>query len=459
MDAGHATIIPSWVSETRRFGVVLDSDRESGRMGTSKLRTALTVAASAALLGVAGFALSPAQAQQAAADVYRAFAVINCSSGNACAGGVNTGSSFGVLAVASKNNGVDAATKNPSKTRPGRSGVYGHDDSTDGGTANVGVAGFSSNGIGTEGSSNNGTGVKGTSVNSNGVVALSSNSSALFAENTTFGDGVQAISVANDGTNSSTQNNSTLHSGRSGVWGHDDSTDGGHLNVGIAGSSTNGIGISASSSKFVGLNVAGGGIVGQDYPALSIIGTPALDSMIAACPASAGVNPCDSAHAGFVVDGLGGIFTTASINAYGNVDILGQYQVNGNCVAGCSAPRNGQGKAVTRYVPTASMPTVEDFGEAQLVNGEAHVQLSPDFANVVDQRANYLVFVTPEGDTNGVYVTQKTSTGFAVRENRGGRSTVAFQYRIVAKPYGVNGARLPMVETHQARVPALRHHV
>ena len=431
-------------------------------MGTSKMRTALAIGAvsSAALVGIAGLVLSPAQAQQVGATIDRVLAVVNCSSFNACDGGVNTGGGFGVLASAAKNNGVDAATKNPSKTRTGRSGVYGHDDSTDGGTLNVGVAGSSPNGLGVEGSSTNGSGVKGTSVNGNGVVALSTNQSALFAENTFFGDGVQAISIGNDGTNSSTQNKSSQHSGRSGVWGHDDSSDGGHLNVGVAGSSTNGIGMSASSTNFVGLNVAGGGNVGQDFPALSIIGKPALDAMIAGCTSSAGVNPCDASHASFIVDGLGGIFTTASINAYGNVDILGQYQVNGNCVAGCAVVgRNSPGKAVTRYVPTASIPTVEDFGEAQLVDGQAHVRLNADFANVVDQRANYLVFVTPEGDTNGVYISQKTGSGFDVRENRGGRSTVSFQYRIVAKPYGVNGARLPMVQTHQPRIATVRHNV
>jgi hypothetical protein len=430
-------------------------------MRTSRIRTALAIGVMsfAALVGIGGLALSPAQAQQVGAAIDHVLAVVNCNSFNACDGGVNAGGGFGVLASSMKNNGVDAATKNPSKTRVGRSGVYGHDDSTDGGTQNVGVAGGSPNGTGVEGSSTNGTGVKGTSVNSNGIIALSTNQSALFAENTFFGDGVQAISVGNDGTNSSTQNNSSLHSGRSGVWGHDDSSDGGHRNVGVAGSSTNGIGMSASSANYVGLNVAGGGIVGQDFPAISIIGTPGLDAMIAGCPSSAGVNPCDASHAGFVVDGLGGIFTTASINAYGNVDILGQYQVNGTCVAGCAAPRNGPGKAVTRYVPTASIPTVEDFGEAQLVDGQAHVRLSADFANVVDQRANYLVFVTPEGDTNGMYISQKTSSGFDVRENRGGRSTVAFQYRIVARPYGANGSRLPMVETHRSRVATAHRHV
>lgn len=371
-----------------------------------------------------------------------------CASSSPCLQESNSLSGAGVKGVSTSGNGTIGQTKFKStSSNNAKAGVFGQDLSTSGS--------FDSGVLGT---STNGAGVRGTSVNGNGVVALSSNQSALFAENTTFGDAIQAVSVRNDGTNSSTQNNSSIFSGRSGVWGHDDSTDGGRLNVGVAGSSTNGIGMSGSSSTFVGVNAVGGGTAGEDYPALSVIGNSGLHALITGCASSAGVNPCDSFDASFVVDGQGGIFTTAGIGADGNVDILGQYQVNGNCVAGCSAPRNAPGKAVTRYVPTASVPTVEDFGEAQLVDGQAHVRLSADFANVVDQHAGYLVFVTPEGDTDGVYVTQKTSSGFVVRENHGGRSTVALQYRIVAKPYGVNAPRLPMVQTHRTRTAPTRRH-
>jgi hypothetical protein len=96
---------------------------------------------------------------------------------------------------------------------------------------------------------------------------------------------------------------------------------------------------------------------------------------------------------------------------------------------------------------------MDDFGEAQLVSGRAVVRLSADFANVVDQKANYLVFITPEGDSRGLYVTDKTRAGFTVRENEGGRATLAFSYRIVAKPFGVDKPRLPM-ESIAARRPA-----
>lgn len=61
-----------------------------------------------------------------------------------------------------------------------------------------------------------------------------------------------------------------------------------------------------------------------------------------------------------------------------------------------------------------------------------------------------MVQITPEGMTHGVLcVTQRTAGGFVVQENMGGRSTVPFSYRIVAKPYGSTAPRLPL-----ATVPA-----
>ena len=61
--------------------------------------------------------------------------------------------------------------------------------------------------------------------------------------------------------------------------------------------------------------------------------------------------------------------------------------------------------------------------------------------------AVYTVLVTPEGDTNGVFVTSKSPQGFEVRENNGGRATVGFGYRIVAKPFDTKAARLPLLST------------
>ena len=105
--------------------------------------------------------------------------------------------------------------------------------------------------------------------------------------------------------------------------------------------------------------------------------------------------------------------------------------------------RTVTGHTVSTYSPQQSEPTVEDFGQGQLVNGQAAVRLDPAFANTMDQRKSYLVFITPDGDSRGLYTTQKTLSGFVVRENGGGHSTLAFDYRIVGKPFGNSSPRLP----------------
>jgi hypothetical protein len=73
----------------------------------------------------------------------------------------------------------------------------------------------------------------------------------------------------------------------------------------------------------------------------------------------------------------------------------------------------------------------EDFGSARLTRGRATVKLDADFAKIVKLNG-YRVFLTPEGDCQGLYV-QRRGTRFEVHELQGGTSNVAFSYRIVAK--------------------------
>ena len=52
------------------------------------------------------------------------------------------------------------------------------------------------------------------------------------------------------------------------------------------------------------------------------------------------------------------------------------------------------------------------------------------------------MFLTPEGECHGLYVTNKSAAGFEVHELGGGQSNVAFDYRIVALRLGYENARL-----------------
>jgi hypothetical protein len=54
---------------------------------------------------------------------------------------------------------------------------------------------------------------------------------------------------------------------------------------------------------------------------------------------------------------------------------------------------------------------------------------------------DYRVFLTPEGDCRGLFVRRKTAANFEVRELMGGKSNVAFSYRIVGRRKDIKGHR------------------
>jgi hypothetical protein len=100
---------------------------------------------------------------------------------------------------------------------------------------------------------------------------------------------------------------------------------------------------------------------------------------------------------------------------------------------------------VKSYAPVSSEPTVEDTGTAQLVRGAAAVRLDPTFAALIDKGTPYRVFLTPDGDTRGLYISARTRAGFVVRETQGGRSTLTFDYRIIAASLGQANQRASVV--------------
>jgi hypothetical protein len=98
----------------------------------------------------------------------------------------------------------------------------------------------------------------------------------------------------------------------------------------------------------------------------------------------------------------------------------------------------------------------EDFGSGQLREGVAEVTLEATFALAANTEPGYHVFLTPNGDCEGLYVAQKTATGFQVRELRGGKSSISFDYRIVAKLRGYESVRMDEIKTNAATLQAIR---
>jgi hypothetical protein len=148
----------------------------------------------------------------------------------------------------------------------------------------------------------------------------------------------------------------------------------------------------------------------------------------------------------------------------------GYCNIDGNGDLFCSgtitpvAPVDGGSRKVSLYGVAAPENWFEDAGSGQLSSGEAVINLEPLFGQTVNTEMEYHVFLTPNGDCNGLYVTQKTATSFVVRELKHGTSSIAFDYRIMAKRKGhenvrmAEAAHIPPQGTHlstpiKARVP------
>jgi hypothetical protein len=250
----------------------------------------------------------------------------------------------------------------------------------------------------------------------------------LGVEGGTFaGTGVFGFSTLGNGVRGITTNPSSMNQQhRAAVFGIDESTDGGGLDFGVAGFSP-------------GTGVAGISIAPPTAP-----GAPLAPAVAAYCE-----------NGGAAIQAADGFSPTS--NLLMTLDCLGNLTVKGTVTSGglqVTSSKTQRGVDVAEYAPRQTEPTIEDFGEAQLIAGRAHVDIRPDFGAAVERGSRYLVFITPEGDNRGLYVIDKAMTGFDVRESQEGRSNIAFSYRIVATPFGIRDERLPLMSELRARAAA-----
>jgi hypothetical protein len=96
------------------------------------------------------------------------------------------------------------------------------------------------------------------------------------------------------------------------------------------------------------------------------------------------------------------------------------------------------------YCQESPEPYFEDFGRAQLIGGAANVALEREFAQLV-AGGDYMVFLTPAGDTRGLYVSRQAPGSFEVRETQGGTGSIGFTYRVVTRRKDIEGRRFARV--------------
>jgi hypothetical protein len=307
-----------------------------------------------------------------------------CTTTVACIVGQNssTGASsdIGVEGLSSHGFGLVGVTSAAPTASSGRvAGLYGKDQGST--TFNSGVSAFSQNG----------TGLISFGVNGNGVTGLTTASPSDTAAAAVLGQD-QGTNPSNEGVLGLSQNG-----------------------TGIFGVSLNSDGVDAEAeSTGVGVNALGGA-QGTQVVQIETVGN------------------------GDLIDGFNGAGSTPAIEFYidnsGNETLTGTLTDAGGTVA---STQSRTGTNVASYGARSASPTLEDFGQGSLRQGYGHVALDPTFASTIDTR-NYLVFVTPHGDSHGLYTTI-VSDGFDVHENEQGRSSMTFDYRVVGKPIDMASA-------------------
>jgi hypothetical protein len=158
-----------------------------------------------------------------------------------------------------------------------------------------------------------------------------------------------------------------------------------------------------SGPGIAGISASGAGVVartGGPGPALSAVTSGSGNVILAARSG----NPNSLMH----VDSNGNMGISGTLSVARNASVKGKLTVSGGC-KGCTTKQS-----IDSYAARVSEPTLEDFGEARLTAGGAHILLDSHFAAAIAQQPNYLVFITPEGDSRGLYVTRKSLTGFDV---------------------------------------------
>jgi hypothetical protein len=368
------------------------------------------------------------------------YGIAASSPGNAPAifGSVTNSSGTGVLGQAAGTNGIGVSgTANNTSSGARAVGVLGYSASPNGfglyayetGNLGIGVYGRWQSGsafsggseIGVWGDSSNGNGVFGSSDNNNGVFGISTSANGAAGESHSLAGvygasdlylgvyGISNFSSSVGGVEGIYSSNSGTGSGFTtfGVWG-DTGVSGGFGVVGTAddGNSLWGKNNSVNHETLYAENDSG--FSGGKTPYAARFAGPGASTY---CYIPRDTND----------NGTGDLVCTGSKSAAVPVD--------GN-------------RMVRLYAVEAADNWFEDAGSGRLSNGVAIVRFDPAFSQTINPNVEYHVFLTPKGVCAGLYVSDERADGFEVREQPGGHSNIAFDYRIMARRKGFESVRM-----------------
>lgn len=329
------------------------------------------------------------------------------------------------------NNSTYQATVYATNSGTGNAGYFGNNSSArvalagvNSSTDNNAIAtyGSVSNGYGVYGISTAGTGTYGTTTSGTGVIGASSSGTGILATSNS-GTGLSVSSASGTGLSASSSSGTAL-----------EVIAGSHLGLYSHRSST-----SSQASKVGGLPAVWGDMPGSGV-AVAIAGT--TDDGVAGLFLNNSTGSTTLTVSNASTGGTGNIFNTfmattpdgvCGVGGGGTFSCTGQMKT--------LVPAGGGTREVETYAVQSPENWMEDFGSGSLQKGVAVVVIDRTFAETVSDTSEYHVFLTPRGDSKGLYVINETANSFEVRESGGGVSSLAFDYRIVAKRRGFEGQR------------------
>ncbi len=314
-------------------------------------------------------------------------------------------------------NGIDGAT---GPTGPaGANGAQGPAgmNGTDGVTGPTGPAGSGGGGL-------NGTVnyvVKFTSATTGGNSKIFDNGTNIGIGTTTPAYPLQVTSAANV-TGHFTNNNAA----NDGLWGYNNAAAGSGGGCGIIGISSQN-GSLASGVWGENYNTSGTGVVGFGNSAGAILMAGGSGGAFTGTTTGlfAKTNSSNAAQA-IYSDNFGSVVRVNYWNGSTQYKIMGAGTVS-------TVVKDLSNKPVVMHATESPEIYLQDYGQGQLVNGKVHINIDPVFAKnvTINNQHPLRVYVQLDGDCNGVYISNKSATGFDVNELHGGTSNTPFQWTIV----------------------------
>ncbi|MCA1722681.1 MAG: hypothetical protein LC748_00195, partial [Thermomicrobia bacterium] len=267
--------------------------------------------------------------------------------------------------------------------------------------------------------------------------------------------GTVGVSAVSQGSGASAIGVSGTSSGTYGLYGMSSQPGG----VGVGGNCTGGYGVLGTVSDgygVLGQATTGNGLYGFSQQNHAVVGQTARPYYggvlgIATIANTVGIYGSTKSGSGNVASAYAGYMD-------------GNFVVANGFKSGAVAHADGTHRLV--YCVESPESWLEDFGEAQLVNGKAEVRLDAEFAAIIET-TGYHVFLTEYGDHTNLFVETRSATAFTVAAKgtvgavnahgiKAGSGT--FGYRVVAKRKDIQAERLakfdvPGKATHETKPP------